>query len=781
MRRSIFLLLFVLVAGCSTMMISKLDELYGPSNPARFDQPTSSGTLSYQQDIKPILDNRCVVCHACYDAPCQLKLGSYAGLTRGSNKLYIYETDRLLATKPTRLFEDAQSNAEWRARDFYPVLNERSNLPTANIEGGVMAQMLLQKQEFPLPDVKILPSSFDFNLHRDQQCPDLKQYAHYSTKYPLWGMPYGLPAVSDEEHKTLMSWLSQGAPGSDNKTLSEEQQQLIKKWEAFFNKDSLQGQLVSRYMYEHLYLASLYFTQQKSMTYFQLVRSSTPPGQPVERIATRRPYDDPGIDRVYYRLVKQLETPVIKTHMPYRLDQERMQKWTQWFYAKDLGIKSLPDYELKTASNPFITFYDLPLDSRYRFMLEEAQYTIMGFIKGPVCRGQMALNVINDHFWVTFLDPEYQSIELDNDFLLKHAKELQLPASDSSSAGVLNWLSYGDQEKEFFKAKIDYVNSKLGKDTLKIGLDMMWDGEGKNKNAALTVFRHGDSASVIKGLIGDHPQSAWVITYPLLERIHYLLVAGYDVYGNIGHQLNSRIYMDFLRMEGEFNFLTLLPRGTRLATREHWYRGSVNSVKEYVFDDAISFQGETTVEYETDAPLPELYEKIWQYLNPVLDTSYSLTQSFHSESVQNALDTLDQFQGASASLMPQFTALEIIPEEGDSHVYSILSDTAYSNISYIFDESDRHQPEEDRLTVTYGIFAAYPNAFFRVPEADVGKFSRMVTELSSPEDYRFLLDEYGVRRSARDFWQFSDHLHQKLRKQWPIEFGLLDYNRLDNL
>ena len=75
------------------------------------------------------------------------------------------------------------------------------------------------------------------------------------------------------------------------------------------------------------------------------------------------------------------------------------------------------------------------------------------------------------------------------------------------------------------------------------------------------MFRHFDSASVVKGLVGEPPKTAWVIGYPLFERIYYLLVAGYDPYGNLGHQLNSRLYMDFMRMEGEINFLLLLPQG----------------------------------------------------------------------------------------------------------------------------------------------------------------------------------------------------------------------------
>ena len=100
-------------------------------------------------------------------------------------------------------------------------------------------------------------------------------------------------------------------------------------------------------------------------------------------------------------------------------------------------------------------------------------------------------------------------------------------------------------------------------------LDMIWDGGGVNQNAALTVFRHFDSATVVKGLVGEDPKTAWVIDYPLLERIHYLLVAGYDVYGNAGLQLFSRLYMDFLRIGGEFNFLYFLPpRGAHRCDRQ---------------------------------------------------------------------------------------------------------------------------------------------------------------------------------------------------------------------
>ena len=50
--------------------------------------PSSSGigTVDYWRDVQPILERRCVVCHGCYDAPCQLNLTAYEGVARGDNK-----------------------------------------------------------------------------------------------------------------------------------------------------------------------------------------------------------------------------------------------------------------------------------------------------------------------------------------------------------------------------------------------------------------------------------------------------------------------------------------------------------------------------------------------------------------------------------------------------------------------------------------------------------------------------------------------------------------------
>ena len=64
----------------------------------------------------------------------------------------------------------------------------------------------------------------------------------------------------------------------------------------------------------------------------------------------------------------------------------------------------------------------------------------------------------------------------------------------------------------------------------------------------------------------------WVIDYPLLERIYYALVAGFDVFGTMGHQLAVRLYMDTMRVEGETYFLDFLPLEMRRKSCSHGIR-----------------------------------------------------------------------------------------------------------------------------------------------------------------------------------------------------------------
>ena len=109
----IFLLIFLFTA-CSTK----------PLEPVKFDE--IQRTISFANEIKPILDKRCVACHSCYNSPCQLKLSSFEGVERGAHKKDIY-ANRITADDPTRLFVDATNEKEWREKGFFSVMNQFEN------------------------------------------------------------------------------------------------------------------------------------------------------------------------------------------------------------------------------------------------------------------------------------------------------------------------------------------------------------------------------------------------------------------------------------------------------------------------------------------------------------------------------------------------------------------------------------------------------------------------------------------------------------------------------
>ncbi|NHO66178.1 fatty acid cis/trans isomerase [Aestuariicella hydrocarbonica] len=780
MKKSRFLMLVVFVTGCTTFGAKKLSELYGPAQPGdREVKVLETGQIDYWNDVKPVIENRCVVCHSCYDAPCQLKLGSIEGIERGASKDSVYDQSRLFKADLTRLFEDAGSVSEWRAKGFHPVLNEQDETFTANKAAGVMHQLLQLKSNNPLPDANILSDDFTFGLNRKNECPKPEEITSYSNRNPLWGMPYALPGLKSNEQQLLLRWLEQGAVHTKRPALPSQFKSLITEWETFFNQSSLRGQLVNRYIYEHLFLASLYFDELEGRHFFRLVRSRTAPGQPVDIIATRRPYDDPAVERVYYRLVESKGVVVAKTHMPYALNKKRMIRWNSLFYDRDYTVDQLPDYDLKHSSNPFLTFKQLPVSSRYQFILDEAQYTVMGFIKGPVCRGQVALNVINDHFWVFFIKPsELQDTAL-TEFIADNGDLLSLPSGKDSIYRPLSaWRTYSKKQRNYLAKRDEYLLS-LGHEKVPLDLSQLWDGNGSNENAALTVFRHYDSATVEKGLLGMQPKTAWLLGYMDLERIHYLLVAGYDVYGNVGHQLLSRLYMDFLRMESEGTFLLLLPQESRKKERALWYRGANEEVLAYLESPEVERANHNTaISYNTDNPKQELFKMLmnkYKYLLP----KYRKLSSLKNEDLARTLGSVSSIKGDDLNNLPQNSIILVETKDGDEF-FTLIKNNAHLNMTSMFGEQKKRIPSEDQLIILRGFVGSYPNLFFKINDNNLVDFIKRISASGTEQGFSELMNRYAVRRSHPDFWVFSDRVYRGYENFEPVDFGLLDYNRLEN-
>ncbi len=197
-----------------------------------------SDTIAFEQQVKPILERRCVVCHGCYDAPCQLQLSSIEGLRRGASAERIYEPKRITTMQPTRLFVDADTTEQWRVRGFSAMLNEAQQTPENNLKNSVLYHLLHLKQQHPQPRQVLLPESFTLGLNRQESCPTLQSIDEFAQKNPLWGMPYAMPNLEVSEYQTLVSWLAQGASALPPSQPSATMLPQIEQWEHFLNQSS---------------------------------------------------------------------------------------------------------------------------------------------------------------------------------------------------------------------------------------------------------------------------------------------------------------------------------------------------------------------------------------------------------------------------------------------------------------------------------------------------------------------------------------------------------------
>lgn len=793
--------IFAIIAGLllATLLLFYLDEVarysVDKSDVTEKAISTNSIAVSFNDQVKPILDKRCVVCHSCYDAPCQLKLSSVEGIARGANKEKVYNPRRLTALEPTRLFIDAKSTAEWRERNFHSVIDKAAEASTGD-SSSLMQKLLKLKQDQPQAKSGKLSDDFSFEIDRDQICPTQESYNTYIEQHPLWGMPYAMPNLTQKENTVLQAWLENGAqmPAAEDDRVERLPQ--ISAWERFLNQTSNKHRLVSRYIYEHLFHAHIHFADSPPREFYRLVRSRTPSGKTIDEIASLRPYDAPGVENFYYRLRRYTPTIVAKNHIVYELSEQRMQRYQALFIQPDYKVVTLPSYAPEVAANPFKAFEAIPPDSRYRFLLDEARFFIEGFIKGPVCRGQIALNVIEDQFWVVFFNPDQKTFTTQPSFLNAAADYLKIPSERGNHLNLLPiWTDYWQRQKAYMATKQRYFKN-MKAHSLEQALDYIWDGQGENPNAALTVFRHFDSASVEYGLIGKMPETAWVIDYPLLERIHYLLVAGFDVYGNIGHQLSTRIYMDFLRMEGEDHFLAFLPASKRKAIRDSWYQG-IRSELDILFKAPMDWlQVDAVHGYKTEAVQSELYQRIKTRMGNLLQRQEMINLCGKTSCTEAGSDAIKvkadksmqkiaNMTGMQLHDFPEAAFLRVTTDDPDvSFVYTIMRNKAYKNVMSLFsDERERvlDDIEQDSLTVVDWLAGSYPNFFFSVHEEDLETFVTRCSQIKNPKDFADLVERFGIRRTSPAFWKTADWFHEQYARQRPVQSGLYDLSRYGNL
>ena len=413
----------------------------------------------YLDKVQAIFSKRCITCHGCYEAPCQLNLQSYQGVRRGYNVMPIYNMKRL-ESMPITQMNEVYPLGKWRDLDFLPVVTHDEEPDSANQPqnwGSSLLKVLIEggsqynQPGFPLTS-KLSELQSNFKDNNETQCTATPEQiiTHFPENHNTWGvmsiadyfhtfavngtpsgtgMPFALPALSQAEITTLNTWLQNGAKGPSEQTMKQLQApnhpEIIEKWENFLNTNSAQGRQAARYIYEHTYTAYLHFDESPG-EYFRIARVTTMEDGSAGEIMTEFPYQSPTKRTPFvYRLKKITEARVQKKLIVWQVNDKRLARLKELFLGNWSTQPILePQYD---NSNPFAYFASIPAKIRSRFLIENADVIIGAMVQGAVCIGSGATYAIRDHFWVWFLDPN-SDISVIN-------PQLELPSWDTFSTG----------------------------------------------------------------------------------------------------------------------------------------------------------------------------------------------------------------------------------------------------------------------------------------------------------------------------------------------------------
>ncbi|MEM6994303.1 MAG: fatty acid cis/trans isomerase, partial [Myxococcota bacterium] len=479
----------------------------------------------YVDNVQPVIARNCVTCHGCGDAPCQLKLTSFEAVLRGSNEDDLYATrvfgidreyDPMHLAYGRVLAEDgsidyAKSEERWRDHDFYSIIKHATD--------SLLGRVLTEAHD--------VTTDFDqaYELSENLASRDFECSASDSPDGDVMvgrAMPLGLPALEQEGTDAIVSWLEDGAAGPSSEAhlaiAQPTNANAVRDWENFFNTAQAdpRDKVVARYLYEHLFFAHLHL-QRSPGEFYRLVRSRTKDGN-IDEIVTERAFDLPEEDEYFYRLQKVTSVLVAKSHIPWKLDQDTMDRWKALFLDAEWTLEDNPHYE-PDSDNPFGYFAAIPANLRYRFMIENSKHLVDGMVRGSVCTGSGATFAIRDRFWVWFMDPDSDVSALDT-----VAGEF----TGGPRLGESSWFHLNPESANPIR-EVDYLDAyreqmqKQHPDG--IGIEDLWDGDdGENPNAWLTVLRHQKSATVHNGPLAGQPETIWILGYSNFERLYYDLV-----------------------------------------------------------------------------------------------------------------------------------------------------------------------------------------------------------------------------------------------------------------
>jgi len=761
-----------------------------------FRTPSSNFIESsfYTSKVQPILNNRCVACHTCNEAPCQLRLDSYAALLRGISKHDMgFEK---FGSSPTRM-KDYSSLEEWRKRGFFPVIPDRPEETSSSESKNptpfslLLSSLNLGRANTGEFSLETLRPQFD-GTHT---CPtNEKAFKEFAKTNSSVGMPMGFPSLNEDDYSTLQKWGEMGFPAPSSEELESQNQptpevaQQIQVWEDTFHQSN-KSQLMARYIYEHVFTTHIHFKNSPYSEWYELVRSYTAHPSPIEEIVTPRPMDPPPPPKgqnsfsgqVYYRFKRITSTLARTSHIPWELD-EKMRKHLVTLFLQPPWPLRTPDpsdystrradvvnplYDkdvtnpLYTTDNPFIYFDQIPAKIRYQFLLENSLIITNGMIRGPVCSGRIATNAIRDHFWVYFIKPESDVTVF------------------KPEIGEKEWISLNDKPSTSltkFAASPEYVSGMKYFKPEGFSTNDIWTGFDNDPNASLTILRHETSASVHHGQTAGLPKTVWILNFSNFERIYYNLVAEYKHWGSTPHKVSTWVSMSLHRSEAEERFISFLPLPLRSKVHDEWNQGAGGFLQKFLTRDRTDVEIPANVTVTEKSPVKDLIIQ--------LQDKFSKKQiNIQSDSNPKIASWDTTFQEEVTQSRPPIAAVKFFPDI----VYLKISDTVYTLLNHrsfkfnnvIAGEKFAYEKEKNIIALVPGLLGDRPEYFVELKEDQLHQFISDLQNLQNYPAWVLFKNKYFIRRNNPQFWSTYDWFNQWQREHHPEEPGVIDLREYD--
>ena len=763
--------------------------------------------VSFTRDIKPILDTKCVNCHACYDAPGALDLRSVKGIVRGAMKTDTYGS-RLTAIEPTFVWNSPNTLDDWRKMGFVSV-----------IEGGrdsIMGKLLALGHANPVKPNGRFPDDIEIDqLTRKNYLPNKYEIDGYVEQFPQQGMPLAVSGLTDKEYEAMMSWLEAGAPiDYEAPKATAEELARIAKWEQFLNGDK-RSRLVGRYFFEHLSYITFVFADRDAdrddddARRFIIVRSTTPSGKdpvPVYEHVANKPVDG----AFYYRFLLLDQTPVVKMmRIELLASDAKLERFRKIFYEEDWSVDQLPGYTEAERYSPLTTFRAIPAKARWKFNLANAEFHRGQITYTPVCHGGIATDAVLDIGWDIYESDETSLYVNDAQYRAEVDPLLEEITHPGNLLGAIQvrqkWV-----EKHNEATKRGLARAKeLG---YRSNFTDIWRGEYPDDKPLTNFFRHDDNAYAQEGkrIVGHFPKAINLWDLPNYEASLYAPVVNFNVFGPTMEQVEgARTQYGLTRVYAEANFLRFLPREVRLPLWKSWYQGQMSEERWKLMrpnippDDAIP----TDIKYSTDDPQREFYERLLEYYGPFVDANDPINRPKPGDNPDRITKAFISIVAASTeghrrlltdkqepwrkfkTFLPEAVFLRIDKSGQEPAIYTMTHDRYYATKSFFTPVLDDEIPANATVSIMQGALTAYPNYMFVINEDEIQEFASTLIDADTQKKFTAVVERWGIRRSSPDFWPVLNSVTAYVKRTNPTgapnrpggTAATFDINRYKNL